>query len=479
MTGLPEVLDRAVPVTDWRGVRDCAGHVVSGVLYRLREGSPEREPCCQRRGERAAGAVGVRARDALGHHFREIPPVEKEIHQPRAFEVSALDHHRAAAGVRDLPRRLAGILDGSHGTAGKLRRLLAIGRDDRGHRQQDSFQCRQGRGIKEMVPALGHHYGIDDHVRQAPAYEGGGDGLYDRGVREHPRLYRVEPDVGGHGVNLRGDHSRRQHVDGRDLHRILRGDCGDGARAEHAVRGKCLQVGLDAGPPARVAARNCQHVVHTLESPLMRRNAGMVPLNPTPTFLAAAVGATDDRALGIAVRVAAVLFMTVLTAAAAQMSLPLPFTPVPFTFQPVVVLLGGALLGPRLGACSQLLYLGAGVAGLPVFAASLTLPQGAARLLGPTGGYLMAYPAAAFLTGWLASRGFDRRYATAVIAMLAGLAVVFTGGVLWLAQYTGGLGPALGKGLLPFVLADLLKVCIAAAVLPALWLLTGLGSRTA
>jgi biotin transport system substrate-specific component len=198
-----------------------------------------------------------------------------------------------------------------------------------------------------------------------------------------------------------------------------------------------------------------------------------------PTFLAAAAGATDDRALGVAIRAAAVLFVTVLTAAASQMSVPLPFTPVPFTFQPVVVLLGGALLGPRLGACSQLLYLAAGVAGLPVFAASLTLPQGAARLLGPTGGYLMAYPAAAFLTGWLASRGFDRRYTTAVIAMLAGLAVVFTGGVLWLAQYSGGLGTALSTGLFPFVLADLVKVGVAAAVLPALWRLTGFGSRTA
>jgi len=211
----------------------------------------------------------------------------------------------------------------------------------------------------------------------------------------------------------------------------------------------------------------------------MRRNTVTVPLNPMPTFLAAAAGATDDRAPGVAIRAAAVLFVMVLTAAASQLSVPLPFTRVPFTFQPVVVLLGGALLGPRLGACSQLLYLAAGVAGLPVFAASLTLPQGAARLLGPTGGYLMAYPAAAFLTGWLASRGFDRRYTTAVIAMLAGLAVVFTGGVLWLAQYAGGLGPALGTGFFPFILADLVKVCVAAAVLPALWRLTGLGSRTA
>ena len=79
-----------------------------------------------------------------------------------------------------------------------------------------------------------------------------------------------------------------------------------------------------------------------------------------------------------------------------------------------------------------MLYLALGVAGLPVFAASPMLPQGAARLLGPTGGYLMAYPFAAFVAGWLAERGFDRRYLTAVLAMACGLAVVFAGGVLWL-----------------------------------------------
>ena len=82
--------------------------------------------------------------------------------------------------------------------------------------------------------------------------------------------------------------------------------------------------------------------------------------------------------------------MTALTAAAAQVSIPLPFTPVPFTLQPMVVLVGGAALGSRLGMASQVLYLLAGIAGLPVFAASPVLPQGLGRLLGPTGGYLSA-----------------------------------------------------------------------------------------
>src|SRR4051812_13348648 len=137
--------------------------------------------------------------------------------------------------------------------------------------------------------------------------------------------------------------------------------------------------------------------------------------------------------LSPAIRAAAVLFVTVLTAVAAQVSIPLPFTPVPFTLQPMVVLLGGAALGSRLGLSSQVLYLALGLAGLPVFAASPALPQGFARLVGPTGGYLMSYPVAAFIAGYLAERGFDRRYLTAVMAMAAGLAVIFTCGVVWMA----------------------------------------------
>ncbi|HXE81430.1 MAG TPA: biotin transporter BioY [Vicinamibacterales bacterium] len=195
-------------------------------------------------------------------------------------------------------------------------------------------------------------------------------------------------------------------------------------------------------------------------------------------LLTAAFG-DADRTLWLGIRAAAVLLLAVLTAAAAQVSVPLPFTPVPFTLQPMVVLLGGAALGPRLGALSQILYLAAGAAGLPVFAASATLPQGFARLAGPTGGYLLSYPFAAFVTGLLAERGFDRRYLTSVLAMIAGLAVVFTCGVLWLTLVTasagGGLGAAAALGLYPFLLADLAKVFLAGAILPGLWRLTGLG----
>ena len=194
------------------------------------------------------------------------------------------------------------------------------------------------------------------------------------------------------------------------------------------------------------------------------------------TLLETITARADSRGLQAAQRVGALLFVTVLTAIAAQISVPLPFTPVPFTFQPMIVLLGGAALGARLGMASQILYLALGVAGLPVFAASATLPPGAARLLGPTGGYLMSYPFAALVAGYLAGRGFDRRYVTAVIAMAAGLAVIFTCGALWLGfviQPSRGLTGALAIGVFPFVLPDLFKLLVAAGVMPGLWWLTG------
>jgi biotin transport system substrate-specific component len=185
---------------------------------------------------------------------------------------------------------------------------------------------------------------------------------------------------------------------------------------------------------------------------------------------------TARRDLSGAIRAAAVLLVTALTAAAAQVSFQLPFTPVPFTLQPMVVLLGGAALGSRLGMASQALYLLAGIAGLPVFAASTVLPPGPLRLLGPTGGYLMAYPFAAFVTGWLAERGFDRRYLSSVVAMAAGLTIVFAGGVAWLAFFAApaplGLRAALAGGLIPFLPADIFKLLVAASVLPAAWRLT-------
>ena len=177
-----------------------------------------------------------------------------------------------------------------------------------------------------------------------------------------------------------------------------------------------------------------------------------------------------------AIRFASALFVTALTAAAAQISVPLPFTVVPFTFQPMILLLGGLALGSRLGFLSQVMYLAAGIAGLPVFAASPELPSGALRMIGPTGGYLMSYPLAAFIAGYFGERGFDRHYAKSWLAMSIGLVVIFAGGCGWLALSVG-LPAALATGVYPFVLADLMKLVVAAGVLPGMWRLIGRASR--
>jgi biotin transport system substrate-specific component len=147
-------------------------------------------------------------------------------------------------------------------------------------------------------------------------------------------------------------------------------------------------------------------------------------------------------------------------AAASQIAIPLPFTPVPITLQPMLVILAGLMLGPIGGATSMLLYLAAGAAGLPVFT-----PVGApglARLFGPTGGYLIAYPAAAFVAGAVATRlsSVSGRW----LAGLAGMVVIYLGGMTQLAVLSGGVARAIALGVTPFALLDVVKAFVAAVV---------------
>jgi biotin transporter BioY len=140
--------------------------------------------------------------------------------------------------------------------------------------------------------------------------------------------------------------------------------------------------------------------------------------------------------------------------------------PVPITGQTLGVLLTGMLLGSRRGSLSVLAYLAEGVAGLPVFAPGG--PLGLARLVGPTGGYLIGFVAAAYVTGLLAERGWDRKATTAPAAMLIGNVVIYAFGLPWLALFTG-VENVLWLGLYPFVIGDILKATLAAASLPIGW----------
>jgi len=156
---------------------------------------------------------------------------------------------------------------------------------------------------------------------------------------------------------------------------------------------------------------------------------------------------------------------SLVTAVAARIAIPLPWTPVPVTGQTFAVLLTGMVLGSRRGALALALYLAEGAAGLPVFAGGTAGP---AALLGPTGGYLLAFPLAAAVTGTLAERGWDRRALTTLAAMLIGSGVIFACGLAWLARFVPA-GRLLGAGLLPFLPGDVVKASLAALAFPYAW----------
>jgi biotin transport system substrate-specific component len=151
-----------------------------------------------------------------------------------------------------------------------------------------------------------------------------------------------------------------------------------------------------------------------------------------------------------------------LIAIAAQIAIPVPFTPVPLTLQPIAVLIVGAALGSTRGAAAASLYLLEGLSGLPVFAQG---HGGPLWLIGPTAGYLYAYPFAAFIAGWFSERGWGNTVARSICGMLIAFAVIYLGGWSWLAM-TFGARAAFTMGVAPFVIADAIKVVIGAALLP-------------
>ncbi|HYM80293.1 MAG TPA: biotin transporter BioY [Candidatus Limnocylindria bacterium] len=153
------------------------------------------------------------------------------------------------------------------------------------------------------------------------------------------------------------------------------------------------------------------------------------------------------------------------TALAAQLAIAVPWSVVPISGQSFAVLLCGAVLGARRAFIAQLLYLAEGVAGMPVFAGGAA---GVIKLVGPTGGYLIAFPFAAAVTGALAERGWDRRFSTMLAAMLLGSGVIFALGLAGLSRFV----PAeslLATGLWPFIPGDLIKSSLAALAFPRVW----------
>ena len=178
------------------------------------------------------------------------------------------------------------------------------------------------------------------------------------------------------------------------------------------------------------------------------------------TLIGAALAPLDwTRSVSLAV------VFSLLTALAAQIVIPIG--PVPITGSTFAVLLTGALLGSRLGAMAMIAYLIEGTSGLPFFYGG---HGGVAHLFGPTGGYLVAFPAAAFITGAFAENGWDKRFLTAVAAMAVGSIVILLAGWAWFSvlMHTAPLD-AFKVSVAPHIIGDVIKILLAAAVLPTGW----------
>lgn len=158
-----------------------------------------------------------------------------------------------------------------------------------------------------------------------------------------------------------------------------------------------------------------------------------------------------------------------LIALSAQIAIPVPFSPVPITGQTLAVLLTGAMLGSRRGAMAVLIYLLEGSVGMPVFASA---KLGIVHLLGPTGGYLIGFVPAAYTTGLLAERGWDRNLLLTIFTMTIATVIIFISGMIWLSRFTA-VEHVFIMGLYPFVPGALVKIALAAIILPWAWKLFG------
>ncbi len=180
----------------------------------------------------------------------------------------------------------------------------------------------------------------------------------------------------------------------------------------------------------------------------------------TPTF--ADILRPSEKSQALLYNILLILSGSIFIAMSAQIAIG---GPVPFTMQTFAVLLTGALFGARLGCVSVGLYLLEGLAGWPVFS---YWRSGWPMFLGYSGGYLVGFLAAAYIVGFLAQRGWDRRVSTTILAMIIGNLIIYSFGLFWFC-HLAGFRTALTSGLLLFIPGDIIKIVLAAALLPAGW----------
>lgn len=178
-------------------------------------------------------------------------------------------------------------------------------------------------------------------------------------------------------------------------------------------------------------------------------------------------------AAGVMREIVLALGGAILIALSAQLRVTLPFTLVPITGQTFIILLLAAAYGSRRGAATVVTYLAMGLSGLPVFASAA---PGMAALASPTAGYLMGFVPAAFVVGWLSERGASRSPWTTAASMVAGSAIIFALGALWLGRFVGW-DNVLATGVLPFLPGDAVKIALATIALPTAWKFLGSADR--
>lgn len=210
-----------------------------------------------------------------------------------------------------------------------------------------------------------------------------------------------------------------------------------------------------------------RHFVFANESEISKMNALSLRSRRSMTLADTLIAPrfADDRMLSLVSQLFLVIAGSALLAVSAQFAFRLPISPVPVTGQTLVVLMIGMAFGSRLGAATVMAYLIEGGMGLPVFANGAF---GWPVLIGPTGGYLIGFVAAAFVIGYMAERGAGRGPVSTALAMLVGTAVIYLFGASWLAQFLG-FEKALAVGVLPFLYGDALKLIVAAGLMPLAW----------
>ena len=172
-------------------------------------------------------------------------------------------------------------------------------------------------------------------------------------------------------------------------------------------------------------------------------------------------------------RIALVVLGVIALAVAAKIKVLVPPSPVPVTMGTFAVLTIGAAYGPRLGLATILVYMLVGAFGFDVFAGSSAEKFGLTYMMGGTGGYLVGYVLATLALGYFARKGWDRSVIMMAVAMLVGNALIYIPGLLWLNQFASGWAQTFEWGITPFLIGDVMKLAVAALILPAVWKLVG------